>query len=544
MYEGTEFFDDMHEMRPLEWEQVVCARKLEMDFFKSMGVYKKVPRETARRYGCRTITTKWLDTNKGDAENPNYRSRLVGRELKMDKRLDLFSATPPLETLKLMCALCARGQSDKGGAKRIAAIDTKRAYVYAPSRRPIFIEIPAEDRLPGDEDRIGQLKLSLYGTRDAAQNWAYEYTRFLKSIGFKTGVASPCNFRNEERDINMTVHGDDFTVVASADQIEWLGDKMKAQYELKMDVLGPDEGQVRELRILNRILRWGDAGVEYEPDQRHAEKVIEDLGLQKCKAVTTPCVVEPVPGGDPHGDKDKPMEIKDAKAYRALAARINYLAADRVDLLFAAKVACKHMASPKVSNWDVLKRIGRYLKGRPRLVQVFRWTNDWDTELVGYADSDWAGSRSDMRSTSGGAITWGDHCLKAWSSTQTTVALSSGEAELYALTKAATQVAGLISLASDFGIKWTGKVKSDSSAAIGIAHRDGLGGRCRHIRVQYLWIQGRIREGELAVQKIAGTQNPADAMTKAIPVDIMDKYLKWLAFQCREGRASKASSTH
>ena len=51
------------------------------------------------------------------------------------------------------------------------AIDVKKAYFYAPARREIFIEIPLEDWEPGDEMMVAKLNLSLYGTRDAAQNW-------------------------------------------------------------------------------------------------------------------------------------------------------------------------------------------------------------------------------------------------------------------------------------------------------------------------------------------------------------------------------------
>eukprot|EP00974_Lingulodinium_polyedra_P089288 8657352-Lingulodinium_polyedra.AAC.1 len=142
-----------------------------------------------------------------------------------------------------------------------------------------------------------------------------------------------------------------------------------------------------------------------------------------------------------------------------------------------------------------------------------------------------------MKSTSGGAIMWGSHCLKAWSTSQSTVALSSGEAELYAMTKMATQISGLISMAEDFGIMMKGVVKSDSSAAIGIAHRDGLGGRCRHIRVQYLWIQSKIKDGGLELVKVPGASNPADAMTKAIPKELLGKYLDVMGYAVKDGCA-------
>ena len=111
---------------------------------------------------------------------------------KKDNRLDLFVAAPPLETLKFITSACAKGQwgSHK---KRIAIIDIKRAYFDAKSKRPTFVEIPIEDQNEGDEGMIGQLELSLYGTRDAAQNWSDEYTSTLKQWGFKVGLSSPCN---------------------------------------------------------------------------------------------------------------------------------------------------------------------------------------------------------------------------------------------------------------------------------------------------------------------------------------------------------------
>ena len=117
------------------------------------------------------------------------------------------------------------------------------------------MEIPAEDRTDEDEGMVGRLELSLYGTRDAAQNWSEEYTTSLKSWGFKVGRSSPCNFCHKERDIQMTVHGDDFAATASTVQLEWLKSKMKSKYDIKMDILGPEEGQEKEVKILSRVIR-------------------------------------------------------------------------------------------------------------------------------------------------------------------------------------------------------------------------------------------------------------------------------------------------
>jgi Reverse transcriptase (RNA-dependent DNA polymerase). len=69
---------------------------------------------------------------------------------------------------------------------------------------------------------IGELDLSLYGTRDAAQNWTIEHTSFLESLGFAAGTATPCQFRHKARKLSRTVHGDDCTVTGPTSELQWL----------------------------------------------------------------------------------------------------------------------------------------------------------------------------------------------------------------------------------------------------------------------------------------------------------------------------------
>ena len=164
----------------------------------------------------------------------------------------------------------------------------------------------------------------------------------------------------------------------------------------------------------------------------------------------------------------------------------------------------------------MIERAAKYLVGKPRAVIRYPWAIRSE-KLNGYADSDWAGDKLKAKSTSGGAIEWGGHILKTWSSTQSTVALSSGEAELYALTKAAAQCLGMLAILKDFGVITDATLHSDSTAAIAIVHRQGLG-RTRHIKVQFLWLQEKIKHGELLVDKIGTEKNKADLMTKHLSI--------------------------
>ena len=375
-------------------------------------------------------------------------------------------------------------------------------------------------------------------------NWARTYTDFLTELGFTVGACSPCNFHHEIKDMAITVHGDDFTVAGSEQDLRWLEAQFKNKFEVKCDVLGPKVGiQKQEIRVLNRILTWTEEGIQYEPDQRHAELVIRDLGLTGCKAVTTPGCRDDANRasdiGDIESDEQAPLlPSREASMYRAVAARLNYLAQDRADLQYACKEASRRMARPREGDLGLLKRIGRYLLGAPRFKQDFLWQREGDLVDV-FTDSDWAGCRSTARSTSGGVIKVGWHCLKTWSSTQAVVALSSAEAELYALVKGSSQGLGMISLLNDLGVAVSAKVHTDASAAIGIVSRQGLG-KLRHIRVQYLWIQDKVRGGDIEVTKILGTKNPADLMTKHLAALDMLKHMEDMSMTTSVDRASSA----
>ena len=115
----------------------------------------------------------------------------------------------------------------------------------------------------------------------------------------------------------------------------------------------------------------------------------------------------------------------------------------------------------------------------------------------------------------------GSHCIKSWSITQAVIALSSAEAELYALLRAATQTLGLMAVAADMGQDVRGAVHVDASATLGILNRQGLG-KLRHIGVQYLWMQSKVKDGEMTVQKVPGVDNPADLCTKHLPAHTIE----------------------
>jgi hypothetical protein len=134
----------------------------------------------------------------------------------------------------------------------------------------------------------------------------------------------------------------------------------------------------------------------------------------------------------------------------------------------------------------------------------------------------------------------GKHVLRTWSHTQKTVALSSAEAELTALVKAAAEGLGLEALAKDFGMEMDVVVYADASAALGIVGRRGAG-KLRHINIAMLWVQDKAADQEIKFRKVWGEKNPADLMTKANTWVIMEKHLVLLKAEFRHGRAECSS---
>ena len=163
------------------------------------NVYVKVPiTECIEKTGRKPIATRWVDINKGDDVNPNYRSRIVAQEFNDHKRDDLFAATPPLEAVKMLLSSAVTegiGYSvNKMKGMKIEFIDVRRAYYHADAVREVYIALPQGDE---EEGMCGKLVKSLQGTRDAAQNWEAAYSEVLLAQGVIQGKSTPCLFSTQ-----------------------------------------------------------------------------------------------------------------------------------------------------------------------------------------------------------------------------------------------------------------------------------------------------------------------------------------------------------
>ncbi len=94
----------------------------------------------------------------------------------------------------------------------------------------MYVDLPQEDK---EEGKCGKLRKAMYGTRDAAQNWEYDYTNCMISIGFTRGISTPCAFYHSERNMRAVIHGDDFTILGTDRELSWFREKTKEKHEVK-----------------------------------------------------------------------------------------------------------------------------------------------------------------------------------------------------------------------------------------------------------------------------------------------------------------------
>ena len=189
--------------------------------------------------------------------------------------------------------------------------------------------------------------------------------------------------------------------------MEWLEKELMKAYEIKTQKVGMSVGYKTEGKVFNGVLRCTKDGWEMEADPRHAELVVEQLGVNYDKGVGTPGLTG---ADDGDNDDDVPLTGADITSYRGVLARCNFLGTDRPDCSFAIKEGCREMSSLTTGSLRRLVRAGRYIKNHPGLV----WNSamrDPQPEVTVRTDADWAGCRRARKSTSGGSISIGEHCI-------------------------------------------------------------------------------------------------------------------------------------
>jgi hypothetical protein len=177
-----------------------------------------------------------------------------------------------------------------------------------------------------------------------------------------------------------------------------------------------------------------------------------------------------------------------------------------------------------MEHWNAVKHLLRYVKGTLDLYLTFRHTPTSPT-LIGYADADWGGDPETRRSTTGyvfksfgGPIAWK-------SKRQTTVALSTTEAEYMATTDAAKEATWLLRLIHDLGIEYDQALPlyNDNNGCVALANNPVHHERSKHIGMRHHFIREKVEDKTIDLRHISTEKNVADLLTKGLARDRFKK---------------------
>ena len=129
----------------------------------------------------------------------------------------------------------------------------------------------------------------------------------------------------------------------------------------------------------------------------------------------------------------------------------------------------------------------------------------------------------------------GSHMVIGWINTQAVIVLSSGEVEYYGMVKGASIGIGVIGIMRDYHQERHVRISSDSSAALGISRRRGLG-KVRHIELNQLWLQEKVSMQEVEVRKVRGEDNLVVALTKYLEGRKIQEHMNSTGQHVKDGR--------
>ena len=154
-------------------------------------------------------------------------------------------------------------------------------------------------------------------TRDAAQNWELERAEMMTEAGFGQGSFSARVFYREQKNVRVVARGDDFTVLGPSKSLDWFRGVVQQRMEVKFKGR-LERGKPGAVRILNRIVTVTENGLEYEADQRRAEILMREKGVDEgCEGVVTPGV------STTEGGQAGEVLVGGESLFRAVAARGN-----------------------------------------------------------------------------------------------------------------------------------------------------------------------------------------------------------------------------
>lgn len=508
--EPNSFHEALHCNESEKWKE---SMKEEMDSLEKNRTWKLVSLPKGKRaIGCKWVFTK-KEGSKG-AEDVRWKSRLVAFGFAQKEGVDyneVFSPVVKYTSIRSLLAIVTLHNLE------LEQLDVKTAFLHGDLEEVIYMRQPKGFEAKGKEDLVCELKKSLYGLKQSPRQWYKKFDTFMGRQGFTRSDYDPCVYFKKLGDgslIYLLLYVDDMLIAAkSMVEINKLKSQLSQEFEMK------NLGAAKKILGME-IKRDRKKGQLCLSQKRYLEKVLSRFGMEKAKPVSTPLAAHfrLSAAQSPKTDAQK-AEMANVPYASAVGSVMYAMICTRPDIAQAVSLVSRYMANPGKDHWQALKWLLRYLKGTLDVGLMFDRNQMNACKVRGYVDSDYAGDLDRRRSTTGYVFTMCGAPISWRSMLQSTVSLSTTEAEYIAAGEAVKEALWLQGLFGDLNIHCKViSVSCDSQSAICLAMNTVFHSRAKHIDVRYHFIRDVIEKGFVTLDKIDTKHNPADMLTKVVPL--------------------------
>ena len=524
---NDEIEDPEPDFTPSTWKQAMsCKNALhwiraaeeEIKGMQLSSSYELVPRPMGP--SANVIDSKWVWKKKLDrwGRVKRFRARLVARGFKQVAGVDYFDTFAPVMRYKsLLILLTLAAERDF----EVRHLDVPKAFLQATLNEAIFMEQP-EGFHNGDKNLVWRLVKSVYGIKQAPNNWNEELNQFLLSIGLARLKTDSCIYVKQCKSGRMLALGvfvdDIIPIFSAADHDEWktIFDALRIKFNIN------DTGDA-DLVLGIRVTRDRATRTIKMDHAPYIEKILKEFSMTDCNPAPTPSNGYVLSKSDCSEDPNS----SDRALYQRMVGSLNYAAISvRPDIAFAVNILARYMQNPGPAHMTACKRVFRYLKGTPEIGLVLGQHNQPESlSIVVWSDADYSNNLDDRRSISGYIVQVNGSVISWTSKRQSTNTTSTCEAEYYALSTAVSEVKWvrmflreLLSFDSTETppLSFTATGKVDNTAAIAVSKNDIHHGRTKHIDIRHHHVREAIEKNQLHLEHVPTQDQLADILTKGL----------------------------
>lgn len=440
---------------------------------------------------------------------------------------ELYAPTPnPITTNLLDVVALSRGWC-------IQTIDLTLAFPHAEEPDVVYSSVPEGYEREGFV-AVRMLR-KINGRRDGTHGFVEWFSHVLEDLGFTRCKLNAAVFlwrtgtnTDGELEAGLEMHVDDGHIIGPEPIVDNLLTLIESKVLLKRGTRLTAQSTGAEVQtFLSRERRRDGNTLHRRPCEKFIERISDVIGVTGCTPVDVPGV--PAKTGKLNKTDADDEELLDAdrhSRFRTAMGIFQYIAGDRVESLYAHKCLSRQLQAPTVGDWKRLKHLARFLENTKDM-HIHCTASGHDDTLQVFTDADWAKDRATRKSVDMSCIIWHGSLIFASVSTQSVQALSSGEAEFNGIHRGALLGVYVSNVLAEWGIHVHPQILNDSSAALAMAQRLGVGA-VRHMSLRQAFLQEIVRRKRISLKKCAGVDNPADVGTKHLPKEDMMKCLRTL----------------